>query len=168
LCAQGHGSQGDVQLDTLRCPIVQGRADNPRTGLHRFGTDTYIYGYFPAATIQRDKSIYYLSSTGFQGVIMSTRMVGSVTQGSKEKMAYGFDFTAYGTPTSPTQYLWEDATTDVSATNLEAGTPSILSKVVTSTRVKELTPGHQYRLEMVATITETGNFEGMYLVINAE
>lgn len=99
---------------------------------------------------------------------MSTRMVGSVTQGSKEKMAYGFDFTAYGTPTSPAQFLFEDVTTDVTAADTEAGTPSIIGKVVTSTRVKTLTPGKQYRLEMLATITETGNYEGMYLIINAE
>jgi hypothetical protein len=97
------------------------------------------------------------------------RCVGTIPQGSLEQMMYGFDFTCFGTPLAPTQKLTRtDTGRDVTSDYMAAGSPSVMGYLVTCTKISNLIAGKQYKLEMEATIIETGNFEGAYLIIDVE
>lgn len=87
-------------------------------------------------------------------------------QGEDEKVAYGFEWAAIGTPTSPTVVLKDVAAgTDVSATNL-LGSASISGTIVTTPQVIGLTAGKKYRLECKVTIDS--NILERYVDIFAE
>lgn len=91
--------------------------------------------------------------------------VGSVKQGEKESIAYGFDWSRFGTPTNPAVVLEiESDGTDVSATLL-SGAPSVAGSVVTTPFVEQLTRNIKYRLSCQATITEDANTYEAYAFI---
>lgn len=93
-----------------------------------------------------------------------SRCVGLVDQGRNEQVAYSFDFSDDGTPSSPAVALYLNGV-DVTATCMP-GTPVISGDSVITPAVVGLTPGKQYRLECRATIS--GNIFEPYLLINAE
>jgi hypothetical protein len=68
-------------------------------------------------------------------------------------------------PASPTNVLKNEAGTDVSSSNLE-GDPSVSGSVITTSKVKSLTDGQRYRLEV--KWTDTGNTLEAFAWIIAE
>lgn len=92
------------------------------------------------------------------------RCVGVKEQGRNEEIAYRFDFSADGTPSSPEVALYLGAE-DVTATCMP-GTPVVVGDFVITPAVKLLMPGKQYRLECLATVD--GNKFEPYLLINAK
>lgn len=98
----------------------------------------------------------------------SLRMVreSPVEQGTDEQIAYGFDFAAIGTPTSPTVTLYDmTGAASVTSTKL-SGSASIASTTVTTPAVISLTAGSQYKLQCLVTIS--GNLYSSFVIINAE
>lgn len=85
-----------------------------------------------------------------------------VEQSKNEEIAYEFDFTSIGTPTSPAVTIKDmnAGGADVSATCLTTGTPAIAGNVVTTTKIKSLVTGRRYHLECVVTIS--GNLVEAY------
>jgi hypothetical protein len=81
-------------------------------------------------------------------------------QGSTEQIVYSFEFSAWGTPTSPTVTLYDRTDNqDVSTTCLN-GSASISSTKVLTPTVKNLENGHKYALTAQATVT--GNVLSMF------
>ena len=98
----------------------------------------------------------------------TTRMVTEAPgwQGSTESIAYTFDWSDIGTPTSPTCALKSiDEQTDYTATNL-SGSASVSGDNVTSPLVQSLSAGSQYKL--ICTVTISGNTFTSYQVIICE
>lgn len=86
-------------------------------------------------------------------------------QGSREKIAWSFDFTAWnvGGLSNPV-VLVEDITptaapSDVTSAVLAAGSPTINGQVVTTPLVQNLTPGHTYRVSCRAQTSGGGERE---------
>lgn len=88
-----------------------------------------------------------------------------VNQGIDEEIAYRFDWSAVGTPTSPSVKLYDEDYTDVSSTKL-SGSPGVVGDVVTTPVVKSLAAGTRYRLECKVTIS--GNVLEAFCVIVGE
>lgn len=100
---------------------------------------------------------------------MATTRVVSETpawQGNDESIAYVFDWSNVGTPTSPECTLTDIlGQTDLSSTNL-SGSASVSGDNVTSPLVTALSAGVQYRL--TCTVTISGNTFSSYQVIICE
>ncbi len=98
---------------------------------------------------------------------MSTRKVDEspVYQGEDEEIAYTFDFTEWGTPTSPTVVLKGPEGTDISSTHL-TGSNTISGDVVTTKKVIDVVRDRKYRLECRVTIS--GNLMEAYCEILGE
>lgn len=91
-----------------------------------------------------------------------------LAQGIDEEIAYRFNWTAIGTPTSPTVKLYDvtlEVYTDVSSTKL-VGSPSVAGDYVTTPVVKTLESGKRYRLECKVTVN--GNLLEAYCFIVGE
>ena len=89
-----------------------------------------------------------------------------VYQGADESIAYAFDFSALGTPTSPAVKLeTKPDKTDVSSTKL-SGSASVTGSTVTTPKVTGLTAGSSYVL--TATVTISGNTMSAYTEIRCD
>jgi hypothetical protein len=89
-----------------------------------------------------------------------------VVQGTDETIAYIFDFSNWGTPSSGSSTLLNTRTnTDVSSSCL-TGTVSITDNQVTTKSVHALTKNNRYKL--LCTVTIGANTESAYCFIDAE
>jgi hypothetical protein len=88
-----------------------------------------------------------------------------VYQGEDESIAYTFQWSAVGTPTSPTVVIKDNTLTDKSSTCL-SGSASVVGTTVVTPLVTALTSGIRYRLECKVTIS--GNIYEAYCDIIAE
>lgn len=86
-------------------------------------------------------------------------------QGRNERVAYVFDFTARGTPTSPTVTLRNSLDADVTSTNL-LGAATVNGYKVTTPLVISLNVGEEYKLYV--QVTCSGNVVEPYLRIQGE
>lgn len=92
-----------------------------------------------------------------------------LTQAPAEIIAYIFDFAKWGTPTTADVKIYDienDAFTDVTATHMPAGSPSINGDEVTTPQVINLVAGHRYRL--LCEVTIDGNTMSAYCDIGAD
>jgi hypothetical protein len=82
-------------------------------------------------------------------------------QGGDEEIAYEFELSAWGTPTSPSVKIYDlnDDNKDVSVTCL-SGSASVSGTKVTTPKVHDLTAGGVYR--MVCQVTISGNVMSAY------
>lgn len=95
---------------------------------------------------------------------------GMQYQGADEQIVYSLTTTNWGSsPSSPSVKAYDigDGHKDVSSTVLD-GSPSVVGDVITLPKVKSLTAGHRYRIEVQFTIgTGATPFEA-YIVIAAQ
>ena len=68
-----------------------------------------------------------------------------IKQGSAEKIAYQFEYFAWGTPTSPVVTLVESVT-GVSASSLMSGSPVLVGTKVTTPVITGMTVDKSYKL----------------------
>lgn len=87
-------------------------------------------------------------------------------QGEDEEIAYTLDVTAWGaSPTSPGVKV-KDGATDVTATVMPAGSPTVVGNVITLPRLKLLEKDKLYRVEVKFTIS--GNVLEAYFHVQAQ
>ena len=100
---------------------------------------------------------------------MSARYLGSVVVGLDEQPAFGIDWTAVGTPSSPTAVLLDvtQGYLDVSAAGL-SGAASVAGAVVTLPGIvgSALALGHSYQL--TNRVTVSGQPLSCYLIVAPE
>lgn len=99
---------------------------------------------------------------------MSVRKVveSPIAQGADERIAYSFDFTNWGTPTTPTVTIIDiDTGSSVSSTCL-TGTASIAGNTVITPIVHTLEAEHRYKLTCKVVIG--ANTQSAYVEIVGE
>jgi hypothetical protein len=109
---------------------------------------------------------------------MTNRMFeeSPVTQGEGEAISYYFYSTPWGTsPTNVSVVVFDvtdaDETADwvnVTATVMPVNSPVIAGDKITLSKLRSLTDGHIYRVEVAFTVSELGDTEAIFLVIGGE
>lgn len=92
---------------------------------------------------------------------------GFLYQGVDEVLIYSLTTTNWASsPTSPVVKAYDitDSHSDVSSTVLE-GSPSVSGDVITLPKVKSLTEGHRYRIEVQFTISSVATPFEAYVII---
>lgn len=75
-------------------------------------------------------------------------------QGEDEEIAYSVDVSNVGdSPTSPSVVVKDAYGQDVTSTVMPTNTPSVSGNVITLSKLKNLVPGVEYRVEVKFTIS---------------
>jgi hypothetical protein len=91
-----------------------------------------------------------------------------VIQGADESIAYSITTTPWGsTPTSVTMVVWDitdaDVPVDVTST-VVTGSISTSGDVITTKRIRLLTLGHKYRVEVLFTDSNSNIWEPFFVI----
>lgn len=90
-----------------------------------------------------------------------------LTQGADEQIAYVIDTTNWGgSPTSPTLKVYDTEDGSDVTTTCTTGTTSESGNDITTAKIKSLTAGHEYRVEV--QYTYSGNTFELYFLVSAE
>lgn len=89
-------------------------------------------------------------------------------QGADESIAYGITTTPWGsTPTSVTMAVYDiteaDSPVDVTST-VVTGTVSTSGDVITTKRIRQLTLGQKYRVEVLFTDANSNIWEALFII----